>query len=62
MAWGVQDPLPPKWQRFYKERGREHDMPSSRFLQKKRGGPLDGKALDLGYVADKLEKQNSAVG
>ncbi|UCB44642.1 MAG: aldehyde ferredoxin oxidoreductase family protein [Spirochaetota bacterium] len=25
---------------------REHDMPSSRFLQKRKGGPLDGKALD----------------
>lgn len=25
---------------------REHDMPSRRFLEKRRGGPLDGKALD----------------
>jgi aldehyde:ferredoxin oxidoreductase len=25
---------------------REHDMPSRRFLQKRVGGPLDGKALD----------------
>ena len=24
----------------------EHDMPSSRFLQKRKGGPLNGKALD----------------